>query len=36
LETPEVMARREKLADEWWLDALPATKGRLSIDVEFV
>lgn len=36
LEAPEAMARRERLADEWWLDELPATKGRLSIDVEFV
>ena len=36
LDAPEAMERRARLADEWWLDALPTTKGRLSIDVEFV
>lgn len=35
LEVAEAMERRERLAEDWWLDALPATKGRLSIDVEF-
>ncbi len=36
LEVADAMERRERLADEWWLDALPATGGKLSIDLEFV
>lgn len=36
LDVPQAAERRERLADDWWLDALPETQSKLSVDVEFV
>jgi hypothetical protein len=31
----DVLARRDRLDDEWWLDAMLAARTRMTIDVEF-
>lgn len=31
----EAIGRLDKLDENWWLDALPAARGKLSIDVEY-
>ncbi len=36
LPVPEVLARRDRFDDEWWLDASLQTQGQLIFDVEFI
>jgi hypothetical protein len=31
----EALARLDKLDHDWWLEALPATKGKLTIDIYY-
>lgn len=36
LEPKEVIARLEAFDNEWWLDALPEARHKMTIDVEYV
>lgn len=31
----DVLARRDRLDDEWWLDAMLDARARMTVDVEF-
>lgn len=36
LEPLEAIGRLDRIDDDWWLEALPSTRGKLILDLEFV
>ena len=36
LEPLEAIGRLDRIDDDWWLEAMPSTQGKLILDLEFV